>query len=47
MRKRGLPSPDHADGYCYSSVRTAATTEIDVESHSGSSITGDLLDKAW
>jgi hypothetical protein len=36
MRKRGLPSPDRADA-----------APMNVESHAGESITGDLMTKAW
>jgi phage terminase large subunit len=46
MRKRGVPSPDRADALVYSfSYMDAAS--VDVESHAGESITGDLMTKAW
>jgi len=47
MRKRGLPSPDRADtaGMIFSGRANAAP--INVESHAGESITGDLMRKPW
>jgi hypothetical protein len=48
MRKRGLPSPDRADTLAMvMSRRATGGPKIDVESHQGDSLTGDLLDKAW
>jgi hypothetical protein len=46
MRKRGLPSPDRADALVYSFIHMDAQS-VDVESHAGESITGDLMSKAW
>jgi hypothetical protein len=46
MRKRGVPSPDRADALVYSFVNMDAQV-VDVESHAGESITGDLMTKAW
>jgi hypothetical protein len=40
MRKRGLPSPDRADA-------PAEAAMINVASHGGESITGNLMTKAW
>ena len=42
IRKRGLPSPDRADGlgYAFAFLDVPA---VDVESHQGQSITGDLM----
>jgi hypothetical protein len=45
MRKRGLPSPDRADAMAIALAGRAAP--INVESHAGKSITGDLMTKAW
>jgi hypothetical protein len=48
MRKRGLPSPDRADGLVYSTVYDGAAADFDVGSHAeGESLTGDLMDMAW
>jgi hypothetical protein len=46
MRKRGEPSPDRADAlaYAFSGIEGA---QIDIGSHAGESITGDLMTKAW
>ena len=46
MRKRGLSSPDRADALAYAFAQVELTG-IDVESHRGESITGDLMTKAW
>jgi hypothetical protein len=46
MRARGLPSPDRADALAYAFAQIEITG-IDVESHRGESITGDLMTKAW
>jgi hypothetical protein len=46
MRKRGLSSPDRADALAYAFAQVEITG-IDVESHRGESITGDLMTKAW
>ena len=46
IRKRGVPSPDRADALVYSFVNMDAGV-VDVESHAGESITGDLMTKAW
>jgi hypothetical protein len=41
-----VPSPDCADALVYSfSYMDAAS--VDVESHAGGDITGDLMTKAW
>jgi hypothetical protein len=48
MRKRGLPSPDRADTLAMvMSRRATGRPKIDIGSHQGDSLTGDLLDKAW
>jgi hypothetical protein len=46
MRARGLPSPDRADAVAYAFAHVDLPT-VDVESHQGESITGDLMQKAW
>lgn len=46
MRKRGLSSPDRADALAYAFAQVDITG-IDVESHRGESITGDLMTRAW
>jgi hypothetical protein len=38
MRERGMPSPDRADALAYVDAQA-----IDVESHTGGSITGELM----
>jgi hypothetical protein len=47
MRKRGLPSPDRADTATMIFSGRANAAPINVESHAGESITGDLMTKAW
>jgi len=47
MRKRGLPSPDRADTAAMIFSGRANAAPINVESHAGESITGDLMTKAW
>ena len=47
MRKRGLPSPDRADAMAIAFAGSANAAPINVESHAGESITGDLMTKAW
>jgi phage terminase large subunit len=47
MRKRGLPSPDRADCAAIAFPGRANAAPINVESHAGESITGDLMTKAW
>jgi hypothetical protein len=47
MRKRGLPSPDRADAMAIAFAGKANAAPINVESHAGESITGDLMTKAW
>ena len=48
MRKRGMPSPDRADTVAMAfSGRAQGGSQVDVESHAGESITGDLMTKAW
>ena len=46
IRKRGMPSPDRADALCMTFVESGAV-HLDVGSHGGASITGDLLDAKW
>jgi hypothetical protein len=46
MRKRGVPSPDRADALAYAFAHVDLPV-VDVESHAGESITGDLMTKAW
>jgi hypothetical protein len=46
MRNRGLPSPDRADALVYA-FAYVDVTPVDVESHKGESLTGDLMTKAW
>jgi hypothetical protein len=44
----GMPSPDRADTVAQAfSRRGGASVAVDVESHAGESITGDLMTKAW
>jgi hypothetical protein len=47
MRKRGMPSPDRADTVAMAFSRRAQAAAVNVESHVGESITGDLMTKAW
>jgi hypothetical protein len=47
MRKRGLPSPDRSDTSAMIFAGRANAAPINVESHTGESITGDLMSKAW
>jgi phage terminase large subunit len=47
MRKRGMPSPDRADTVAIAFSRRGSAAPINVESHAGESITGDLMTKAW
>jgi hypothetical protein len=47
MRKRGLPSPDRADALAIAFAGRANAAPMNVESHAGESITGDLMTKAW
>jgi hypothetical protein len=48
MRKRGMPSPDRADTVAMAFSRRAdGGGPVDIESHAGESITGDLMTKAW
>jgi hypothetical protein len=47
MRKRGLPSPDRPDTAAMIFSGRANAAPINVESHAGGSITGDLMTKAW
>jgi hypothetical protein len=47
MRKRGLPSPDRADAMAIAFAGKANAAPMNVESHAGESITGDLMTKAW
>jgi hypothetical protein len=46
MRARGLPSPDRADALAYA-FAYVDVVPVDVESHAGESITGDLMTKQW
>ena len=45
MRKRGLPSPDSADAMAIAFAGRANAAPMNVESHSGESITGDLMSR--
>jgi hypothetical protein len=45
MRKRGLPSPDRADAMAIAFAGRANAAPMNVESHAGESITGDLMTK--
>jgi hypothetical protein len=47
MRKRGLPSPGRADAMAIAFAGRANAAPINVESHAGGSITGDLMTKVW
>jgi CubicO group peptidase (beta-lactamase class C family) len=47
MRKRGLPSPDRADAMAIAFAGRANAAPMNVESHAGESLTGDLMTKAW
>jgi hypothetical protein len=47
MRKRGVPSPDRADGVMMVFATERRSPDIDVEAHRGESITGDLMTRAW
>jgi hypothetical protein len=47
MRKRGMPSPDRADAMAIAFAGRANAAPMNVESHAGESITGDLMTKAW
>src|SRR5215207_10823486 len=47
MRKRGLPSPDRADASAMIFAGRANAAPINVESHTGERIIGDLMSKAW
>jgi hypothetical protein len=44
MRKRGMPSPDYADTCAMAFSRRAQAASIDIASHAGASLTGDLLE---
>ena len=43
MRRRGLPSPDRADAMAIAFAGRANAAPMNVESHAGESITGDLM----
>jgi len=47
MRKRGQPSHDRADAMAIAFAGRANAAPMNVESHAGESITGDLMTKAW
>jgi hypothetical protein len=47
MRKRGLPSPDRADTAAMIFSGRANAAPMNIESHAGGSIKGDLITKAW
>jgi hypothetical protein len=47
LRKRGLSSPDRADAMAIAFAGEADAAPMNVESHAGESITGDLMTKAW
>jgi hypothetical protein len=44
---RGLPSPDCADGIAIAFAGRANAALMNVDSHAGESIMGDLMTKAW
>jgi len=46
IRKRGLPSPDRADALVYAFFQNQSSV-IDVNSHKGLAVTGDLLNAQW
>ena len=46
MRARGLSSPDRADALAYAFAHVDIPV-VNVESHQGESVTGDLMQKAW
>jgi hypothetical protein len=47
QRKRGLPSPHRADAMAIAFAGRANAAPMNVESHTGGSITGDLMTKPW
>ena len=47
MRKLGLPSPDRADTAAMIFSGRANAAPMNIESHAGGSIKGDLITKAW
>jgi hypothetical protein len=47
MRKRGMPSPDRADTVAMAFSRRAEAAPVNLETHAGEGITGDLMTKAW
>ena len=47
MRKRGLPSPDRADAMATAFAGRANAAPMNVESHAGESIAGDLMTRTW
>ena len=46
VRKRGLPSPDRADAMATAFAGRANPAPMNVDSHAGESITGDLMTMA-
>ncbi len=46
MSNLGMPSPDRADTVAQAFSRRGSAAPLDVESHAGESITGDLMSKA-
>jgi hypothetical protein len=47
MRKRGLPSPDRADAMAIAFAGRTNAAPMNVDSHAGENIMGDLMTKAW
>lgn len=47
MRKRNMPSPDRADACAMAWSRSGGSQLVDVGSHLGQSVTGDLLRTSW
>jgi hypothetical protein len=46
MRKRQMPSPDRADTVARAFSRRGSAAPLNVESHAGEGITGDLMTEA-
>jgi hypothetical protein len=42
-----MPSPDRADTVAMAFSRRGNAAPVDIASHRGESITGDLMTKAW
>jgi hypothetical protein len=47
MRKQGMPSPDRADAWRLHLLARQNAASMNIETHVGESITGDLMTKAW